>query len=890
MSFAGLLRQLRTRAGLTQEELAEAASVSARSVSDLERGINLTARKETARLLADALGLAGPARALFEAAARGQVPAADALLDAGDPGFARAGITLAPVAAVHALPRDTASFTGRVPELERLMRELETKAGTASIVGVHAIDGMAGIGKTTFAVHAAHLLAPRFPDGQFFLPLHSHTPGQQPADPGTALGTLLLAAGIAASQVPDGVDTRAMLWRNGVAGKKILLVLDDAASHEQVRPLLPGTPGSLVLITSRRRLAALEEVTPISLDTLPPADAAELFTRLTGRADSEAGAVADITRLCGYLPLALRLIAGTLRRRPAWTITDLAAELAAARDRLAAMRAENLSVAAAFDLSYQDLTTDQQRLFRRLGLHPGTSTDVHAAAALDDTTLAAARRHLDDLYDHHLITEPVRGRYRLHDLLREHARSLAAGDDAADREAAAVRLLDYYLYTAAAASRLIARRSPAGTPPSTRPRAHAPQLPAPDEAVAWLEAEHANLGACAEYAAAHALPVHAVWIPAQLSEFLAIRGYWDQAFTLHKIAAAAARAAGDRAGQAAALTHLGNVQHLAGDYKVAAASLSEALGLCRDLGDRLGQAAALTHLGLVQVLTDDLPAAATLLFEALGLYRDLGDRPGQADALVYLGFLQSSTGDYPAAAASLNEALAFYRDLGDRRGQARALTDSGGVQRDTGDYQSATGSLTQAIGLYRDLGDRHGEPRALCYLGVVQRLTGDYTAATASLTQSLEGCRDTNRHGYAHALMNLGAVQHLTGSDATAAASLAEALELCRDIGDRQGQAETLNHLGALLSDTRRHEKALACHTEALGLGRDIGTPMDEAGALEGIGRCHIQARDIAVGGTYLLQALEIYRRLGSPNAQRVQKTISDHGIRQGLKRRPAKG
>jgi len=168
MSFAGLLRQLRTRAGLTQEELAEAASVSARSVSDLERGINLTARKETARLLADALGLAGPARALFEAAARGHVPAADALLDAGDPGFARAGITLAPVAAVHALPRDTASFTGRVPELERLMRELETKAGTASIVDVHAIDGMAGIGKTTFAVHAAHLLAPRFPDGQFF--------------------------------------------------------------------------------------------------------------------------------------------------------------------------------------------------------------------------------------------------------------------------------------------------------------------------------------------------------------------------------------------------------------------------------------------------------------------------------------------------------------------------------------------------------------------------------------------------------------------------------------------------------------------------------------------------------------------------------------------------
>jgi hypothetical protein len=163
---------------------------------------------------------------------------------------------VSPVAAVHALPCDTASFAGRVPELDLLVRELETGAATGSVVGVHAIDGMAGVGKTAFAVHAAHLLASRFPDGQFFLPLHSHTPGQQPADPGAALGTLLLAAGIVGSQVPDGADSRAMLWRHGVAGKKILLVLDDAASHEQVRPLLPGTPGSPVLITSRRRLAA----------------------------------------------------------------------------------------------------------------------------------------------------------------------------------------------------------------------------------------------------------------------------------------------------------------------------------------------------------------------------------------------------------------------------------------------------------------------------------------------------------------------------------------------------------------------------------------------------------------------------------------------------------
>jgi transcriptional regulator with XRE-family HTH domain len=482
MSFAGLLRQLRTHAGLTQEELADRATLSVRSVSDLERGINLTARRDTTRLLADALNLTGPARTMFEAAARGLAAAADPVADDTEavPAGAGAAVPAAvgPTAAVHALPRDTASFTGRAPELDQLMTELEhalSGAGSGSVVGVHAIDGMAGIGKTTFAVHAAHLLAPRFPDGQFFLPLHSHTPGQQPADPGAALGTLLLATGIATSQMPDGVDARTMLWRNGLAGKKVLLVLDDAGSHEQVRPLLPGSPGSLVLITSRRRLAALEEATPISLDTLPPADAADLFTRLTARAGREVEAVAEITRLCGYLPLAIRLIAGTVRRHPSWTVTDLAAELASTKDRLAAMRAENLSVAAAFDLSYEDLTEDQQRLFRRLGLHPGTSIDAYAAAALDGTSLPDTRRRLEDLYDHHLITEPARGRYQVHDLLREHARSLAEDDHATDREAAASRLLDYYLYTATAASRLIARRPQAYAPAVTHPPRSTPR-------------------------------------------------------------------------------------------------------------------------------------------------------------------------------------------------------------------------------------------------------------------------------------------------------------------------------------------------------------------------------------------------------------------------------
>src|SRR5215472_14714751 len=385
LGFGGLLRQLRDDARLTQEELAEAAQLSQRAISDLERGINRTARKDTAQLLAGALGLDGQARDLFVAAARGRgtVEAVLAARQGTPPGAFAA-------AATRALPRDTAAFTGREAELGRLVEAIDGLAASAGVVGLHAIDGMAGIGKTSFAVHAAHRLAERFPDGQFFLPLHSHTAGQRPVDPADGLASLLLAAGLAAAQIPPGLEARTARWRAHVAGRKILLVLDDAAGHEQVRPLLPGAAGSLVLVTSRRRLTALEDSAVISLDILAPGEAAALLTRLAARAgiDTADPAVSAITRLCGYLPLAIGLIAGQLKHHPARTAGQVAADLTAATDRMALLQAENLSVTAAFDLSYQDLTEDRKRLFRRLGLIPGPSFDAYAAAALNGISLA----------------------------------------------------------------------------------------------------------------------------------------------------------------------------------------------------------------------------------------------------------------------------------------------------------------------------------------------------------------------------------------------------------------------------------------------------------------------------------------------------------------------
>jgi tetratricopeptide (TPR) repeat protein/transcriptional regulator with XRE-family HTH domain len=879
LSFAGLLRQLRTEAKLTQEELAEAAGVSPRSVSDLERGITRTAHKDTGVLLAGALGLPGPVRELFVAAARGKAPAEQVLAarQEGVPGAFAA-------AATRALPRDIAAFTGRQAELAQLMGTLAAAAAAegGGVVGVYAVDGMAGIGKTTFAVHAAHRLAGAFPDGQFFLPLHAHTPGRAPVGPADALASLLLTAGVSAGQIPPGLDARAGRWRDHVAGKKILLLLDDAAGHEQVAPLLPGTAGSLVLITSRRRLTALHSTTVISLDTLPPAEAATLLVRLAARPGLQArdAAVGEITRLCGYLPLAIGMLAGQLRHHPAWTTGQIADGLASARDRLAVMHAENVSVAAAFGLSYADLTAGCQRLFRRLGLIPGPDFDAHAAAALDDTGLDQVRRHLGDLYDQHLITEPAPGRYVLHDLLREHARALAAADDPAESDAAAGRLLDYYLHIALAAGQHLPSFNPnLGSLPPARPPACAPTLSTPAQAATWLEAERANLHAAADYAAANKLPRPATLIPAAMASFLFLRGHFDQAIALHQTALGAARRAGDQPGQARALKLLSDMLFLTGD-SAAGAAAEQALALFRDLGDRAGQGDALNGLAMVHRLTGHYPAAATCHQQALDLFRDLGNQRGQYDALNNLSHLHCLTGNYAAARACVEQALELSRAAGHRGAQAGALSYLGMVQRLIGDYEAATASQQQALELSRDLGGLYLQAWTLCELGILQRLKGDYPAAAASEQQALGMfCDIGDRWGQGHALNTLGLIQQLTGDCPAAAASHQRALWLFRNSDDPQGQAEALNSLGELASRTSATGQARDRHGQALAIARDIGAPLDEARALEGIGHSHLHDGNPRQAAVHLQHALAIYQRIGAPDARRVQETLEQHQL-----------
>jgi tetratricopeptide (TPR) repeat protein/transcriptional regulator with XRE-family HTH domain len=861
-SFGNLLRSLRAAAGLTQEGLADAARVSYRSISDLERGVSRLPRRDTARLLADALGLSGDERARFEAAARRGPDAPGNVASRPLP----AGIA----AATRTLPRDIASFTGREPEIESVLTAV---TGAGGVAGICAISGMAGAGKTALAVHVAHRLADRFPDGQVFLPLHGHTPGQQPVDPVDALASLLQASGVHAQGIPDGLQPRAWLWRDRLVGRRMLLVLDNAASTGQVIPMLPGDGGSLVLVTSRRYLGDLPgAVTRVPLDVLTPAQSAEMFTRLAPRAAGSLGEVAEVVGLAGFLPLAISLLARVFARHQSWTLADLVAETTAS---VLTLTAEDESVAAAFEVSYRHLAPARQRMFCLLGLHPGTATDGYAAAALAGTSLQEAAVLLDGLHGEGLLTETGHRRYGMHDLLRRYAHDHAAGP-AEDARRALERLLDYYQYTAARAGARLARQTRPGPPPS----APAGLLAAPDldddsQALAWARADRASLLACLDHATTTGQHARVIALTAAVAELLRRDGPWADAITRHAAAVQAAHRTGDRLSQASALIDLGNLRRLTGDYPGSAKVLEQALDIYRDLGSRLGQANALNHLGNIRRTTGDYPGSAEALEQALGIYRDVGDRLGQADALNELGETRLHADDYPGAARAQEQALDIYRDLGSRLGQANALNYLGGVRRTMGDYPGSAEVLEQALDIYRDLGDRRGQAIALYVLGDVWRRTRDYPAAARVLQQALGIHRDLgDPRGQATALSHLASVRLHTGDYPGAVQAQERALSIYLDLGDRRGQAHALNGRAEMHRVSGDLARAQECHQQALGLARATASLWDEAHALAGLGRCAVADGHPTQAQALMRQALEIFRRIGAAEARDVHAEL----------------
>jgi DNA-binding SARP family transcriptional activator len=750
-------------------------------------------------------------------------------------------------------------FTGRHTELDAL-RGHSGHHTTGGVVVISAINGMAGVGKTALAIHTAHELAAKFPDGQLFIDLHGYTQGFQPRTSSDALDRLLRALGVPHQRIPRDAEERAALYRQRLAGTRTLIVLDNAVDEAQLRPLLPGESGCLVLVTSRRRLKGLDDAYALSLDVLPRSDALALLSTVSGRADDPA--LAEIAESCGRLPLALRIAAALLRHRPAWSLEHLADLLRDQDRRVSKLSDGERDLGAVFALSYASLTGTHQRLFRRLGLIPGPDTDAAAAAALADTDKDTAACLLEDLVDHNLLVQHTPDRYRMHDLIRLHARALARQDT--DHDATLARLLDHYQRTAARAEYLVT--------PFPGPEVPVPALSGRDAAWEWLRTERPNLLAALQHVTGRDDAGRVIALTAGLATLLHVDGPWTQAISLHTVAAATAHRVGDHSGRAHALTRLGDARRATGDFSGAIRDLHEAWTLARELDDRRAQANALTRLGQIRGLTGDHPGAIRDLHEALDQFQHLGELRGQANALTMLGQIEGMSGELPNAARALRAALDLFRELDDRHGQANALARLGPVQRRTGEFPGALRDLHEALSLYRDLGDRHGEAVALACLGDVRGVTGDRPGAVRLLRAALELFRRLGeRLGQANTLTMLGQLRGVSGDHAGATSDLREALDLFRLTGAHGNEVWAMNQYATVLAATGDRGQALAIHRDALHLARETHQPELAAGALEGIGACLVGDGDTETGVAHLEQALEIFRRLAmTPDADRV--------------------
>ncbi|MFG3408713.1 BTAD domain-containing putative transcriptional regulator [Streptomyces sp. NPDC048142] len=644
---------------------------------------------------------------------------------------------------INFLPYDVPDFTGREDELDGLIRLWSGNSG--GVVTISAIDGMAGVGKTTLAVHAGHRLAGHFPDGQLFIDLQAHTAGQTPLDAGTALEVLLGQLGVPAPHIPATVADRAALWRSELSGRRVLAVLDNALGADQIRPLLPGASRALILITSRRRLTDLDGAHAMSLDVLPAADAVELFTAIVGeRAAAEPLAVLDVLQLCGFLPLAVRISAARLRHRPRWTVAHLAGRLRDQRRRLAELATSERGVAAAFTLSYQQLTSDQQRMFRLLGLQPGRDISPEAAAALADLSPEQAETLLEDLLDAHVLTQHQFGRYTFHDLLREHALATAAAHEPPDaRREALGRLFHHYLHTASTA---VDHLYPEGK--NRRPRIPTPDNPASPpqgeaEAITWLDSERANLMATGQYAAEHDWLPHTGQLAATLHRYLLGHAHQADALTLHGLALRAGRRSGDAAAEAHTLLDLGEVHFWwHGAYEQAAEHYRQALGLARGIADPGAEARAWHNLGTLSTRRREYDRARDHYTQSLVLFRELGDRSGEARCMAGLGVIHERQGRYEDAHEHHRQALHVHHETGSRIGETVVLNNIGLLYQRQGRYDEARQHHRRALELSRRFDFPGDEAESLNALAEAARSMGDLARAAAEHDTALTLARE----------------------------------------------------------------------------------------------------------------------------------------------------
>ncbi|MBB5867844.1 DNA-binding SARP family transcriptional activator/Tfp pilus assembly protein PilF [Allocatelliglobosispora scoriae] len=639
------------------------------------------------------------------------------------------------------LPTATRAFAGRVRELA-LLDDLLRGPRTPGVV---VVSGAPGVGKTALAVRWAHRIAPRFTDGQLYVSLRGFDPGGAATEPGDAIRSLLAALGVPTERVPATTDGRVSLYRSLLVGRRMLIVLDNARDVAQVRPLLPGEPGCLVLVTARHHLVGLiaaEGAHPFPLAPLRPDDARDLLARRVGpaRIAAEPAALAEIITRCAGLPLALVIIAARAALHEHLPLAVLADELRRSGDRLDTLATGDPETdpRAVFSWSYHALTASAARLFRLLGLHAGPDISAPAAASLAALTAARARTLLAELVRAGLATEHTTGRYAMHDLLRVYAAECAARfEPTRARRAATVRMLDHYLHSAAAADlRAQLSEDPFAPPP---PASGAVPEPADDAAAAmeWLAAERAVLVAAVERAAS-ASPRHAWQLARSVAKYLDVRGHWDDLASTQLTAVAAARHDRDPRAEAHAHRLLARAYTRLRRVDDADRELLHALELYRAAGDRIGQGHTRLSLSLLRERQGRHREALDHAALSLVSFQDAGDEHGIARALNAVGWYCALTGDHAAALRHCRRALALLSGFGDRSGQASTLDSIGYAHHHLGRRPQAVAAFRQALSLYRDLGDRHLEAFVLIHLGDSHAAGGYAAAARAAWGQALD--------------------------------------------------------------------------------------------------------------------------------------------------------
>ncbi|MDX3158911.1 tetratricopeptide repeat protein, partial [Streptomyces scabiei] len=660
-----------------------------------------------------------------------------------------------PAAVPAQLPHDLPTFTGRRAELEQVLALLDGPGGdpgdagdappSAGTVVISAIGGMAGIGKTTLAVHWAHRVADRYPDGQLYVNLRGFTPSGAVMRAGEAVRIFLDALGVPPERVPHGVDAQAALYRSLLAGRRFLVLLDNARDTEQVRPLLPGTPGCLTIVTSRDQLSGLVSAHGAHTLALRPLDAgqARVFLerrlgarRLTG----ESTAVAEIAALCGGLPLALACVAARAAAHPDFALSAIAAELRAAHGSLDAFSRTDASanVGAVFSWSLAAVSAEAARLFPLLALHPGPDFSVSATAALAGLPARRTRSLLAELADVHLVGEPAPGRYALHDLLRAHAAELLEDRvPDAGHEAAVERLYAYYLHTAHATEPLLAPYADPMPPGPLPAGVRAEPLVGHEQSLAWLTAEYPVLLAVVGAAARSGRDRSACLLAWSLEPFLDRRGHWHDWATVQRIALDAALRLADPVYEARGLRALARAESRLGLQGSARRRLDRALRLFADLGDDIGQADTHRSLGWTRDQEGDLPGALHHNRLAMDLFRGAGSRAAYASVLNSVGWYHALLGEYREALRHCQEALVLLQELGDRYGQAATWHTLAYAHDHQGRHPDALVGYGHSLALYRELGVPYLEARTLVDIGDTHAATGDHRAAHEVRQQAL---------------------------------------------------------------------------------------------------------------------------------------------------------